>query len=71
MQREYGDASHFQYGEIYAQLNDVDQAIAELGAAFEKRDPGMAGIRINPFLYPLRRDPRFAGIESKLNFPRR
>lgn len=70
MQREYGDAAHFQYAEILSQLRNVDEAIAELRLAFDKRDPGMAGIRINPFLDPVRRDPRFAAIEAKLNFPR-
>lgn len=70
MQREYGDAAHYQYAEIHAQLRNADQAIAELRLAFDKRDPGMAGIRIDPFLDPVRRDPRFAAIDAKLNFPR-
>ena len=70
MEQEYGDASHFQYGEIYAQLGSIDKAVAELRLAWEMRDPGLAGIRINPFLDPLRRDPRFVALEAKLNFPR-
>ena len=69
MQREYGDAAHFQYAEIHAQLRDADRAIAALRAAYDERDPGMAGIRIDPFLDPVRRDPRFAQVEGRLNFP--
>ena len=70
MQQRYGDAAHYQYGEIYAQLGTTDQAFAELELAWEARDPGLAGIRVDPFLDPIRRDPRFAAIEAKLNFPR-
>ncbi|MGH6659336.1 MAG: TPR end-of-group domain-containing protein, partial [Sphingomicrobium sp.] len=70
MQRRYGDSAHYQYGEIYAQLGSREQAIAELESALAKRDPGMARIRVDPFLEPIRRDPRFAAIEAKLNFPR-
>ena len=70
MQQRYGDSAHYQYGEIYAQLGSTDQAIAELASALAKRDPGMARIRVDPFLDPVRRDPRFAAIEAELNFPR-
>lgn len=70
MKQRYGDSAHYQYAEIYAQLGSNEQAIAELESALAKRDPGMARIRVDPFLDPIRRDPRFAAIESKLNFPR-
>lgn len=69
MERRYGDAAHYQYGEIYAQLGMVDEAIAALRQALETRDPGMAFIRVDAFLDPLRRDPRFAAIKAKMNFP--
>jgi TolB-like protein/Tfp pilus assembly protein PilF len=70
MQRRYGDAALYQYGEIYAQLGDADRAFKDLELAWNARDPGLAGIRVDPFLDPIRRDPRFATIEAKLNFPR-
>ncbi len=70
MQQRYGDSAHYQYGEIYAQLGSADQAISELESALAKRDPGMARMRVDPFLDPIRQDPRFAAIEAKLNFPR-
>ena len=70
MKQRYGDSAHFQYGEIYAQLGLSEQAISELESALAKRDPGMQRIRVDPFLDPIRRDPRFAAIEAKLNFPR-
>ncbi len=69
MERRYGDAALYQYAQIYAQLGMVDRALVNLRQAQETRDPGMAQIRVDPFLDPLRDDPRFAAIEAKLNFP--
>jgi serine/threonine-protein kinase len=68
LKRRYGDAAHYQYGEIHAQLGAVDEALGELRLAMAARDPGMAAIRVDPFLDPLRRDARFAAIEAKLKF---
>jgi TolB-like protein len=70
MQQRYGDAAMFQYAQIHAQLGMRDQAIAALQRSYELRDPGLSGIRVDPFLDPIRNDPRFAAVEAKLNFPR-
>jgi TolB-like protein/tetratricopeptide (TPR) repeat protein len=70
MQQRYGDSAHYQYGAIYAQLGLRDEAIAELNLALKATDPGLAAIRVEPFLDPVRGDPRFAAVEAKLNFPR-
>ena len=69
MQRLYGDSTLYQYGEVYAQLGDADRAVKALQAALQTRDPGLAGMKVDPFLDPIRRDPRFREIEFKLNFP--
>jgi TolB-like protein/Tfp pilus assembly protein PilF len=69
MQQRYGDGALYQYGEIYAQVGDADQAFKQLELAWNARDPGLAGIRVDPFLDPIRSDPRFAALERKLNFP--
>jgi len=70
MRSLYADSTLYQYAEIYAQLGDADRAFTELELAWNARDPGLAGIRVDPFLDPIRRDPRFAALEAKLNFPR-
>ena len=69
MKRRYGDAAHYQYAEVHAQLGDLEKSLGELRFALDARDPGLAGIRVDPFLDPLRRDPRFLAIEAQLNFP--
>jgi len=54
---------------IYAQRGDVDRALAELDRAVSDRDPYLEYVKTNPFLDPLRREPRFQAIERGLNFP--
>lgn len=70
MRGRYGDATLYQDGQIYAQLGMTDEAIAALQRALEVRDSGLAGLQIDPFLDPVRSDPRFAAIKARLNFPR-
>jgi len=65
----FGDAASYQYGQIYAQLGEKDRAFAELGRAFEIKDPGLGTIRIDPNLDPLRSDPRYAALVRRLDFP--
>lgn len=69
LQRQHGDAVLYQYGEIYAQLGLADQAFKQLELAFAARDSGMSSLRVDPFLDPIRKDPRFAALERSLNFP--
>jgi serine/threonine-protein kinase len=69
MQQRYGDAANYQYGQIYSQLGLVDRAFEAFDAAWAVRDAGLGYLRVDPFIEPLRKDPRFAAIEAKLNFP--
>jgi TolB-like protein/tetratricopeptide (TPR) repeat protein len=69
MQHTLGDAGLFQYASIYAQLGMADEAFRDLQRAVSVRDSGASGIRTDPFLDPLRRDPRFAELERKIDFP--
>ena len=69
MERRYGDAATYQYCQVYAQLNMPDEAISALHRAVAARDPGVPHIQVDPFLDPIRRDPRFGEIVAKLNFP--
>ena len=65
----YGDASSYQYGEIYTQLGDANRAFVAFDKAVEVRDPGLINLKRDPFLDPLRRDPRFAALLTRLKFP--
>jgi TolB-like protein/Flp pilus assembly protein TadD len=61
----FGDAASYQYGQIYTQLGDADRAFAAFDKAVEVRDPGMLNFKRDP----IRRDPRFAALLTRLKFP--
>ena len=59
----------YQFAQIRAQRNEIDQAFAALDQAWITRDPGLVVTQVDPLLDPLRGDPRFAAVVRKLNFP--
>ena len=69
IRRRYGDAAHYQYAQIAAQRGQFDQAFTELNQAWTQRDPGLPGIVVDPYLDPVRTDPRFAAQVGRLNIP--
>jgi TolB-like protein/Flp pilus assembly protein TadD/limonene-1,2-epoxide hydrolase len=69
MNAELGDASAYQYSEIYAQWGDIPKALDWIEAAYRLKDPGIRGIKMDAFLAPLRAEPRFQEVVRKLNFP--
>ena len=69
MQQRFGETLNYQYAQIYAQLGQADEAFKALESAWELRDAGLGYLRVDPLVDPLRKDPRFTVIESRLNFP--
>jgi serine/threonine-protein kinase len=69
MQALFADAASYQYAQIYAQTGDKTRAFAALAKALEVKDPGMTGIRTDPFLDPIRTDPRFAALVKRMRLP--
>ena len=69
MKEEFGDTANYQYAQIRAQLGQKDQAFAELDNALATRDPGLINLKVDPFLDPIREDPRYEVLVRKLNFP--
>ncbi len=53
----------------YAAVGDKDGAFAELEKAYQNRDWFLQRIKVDPFMDPLRNDPRFDELVRKLNFP--
>ena len=64
----YGDAENYQYAQINAQLANKEDAIADLQHAWAVRDPGLQYIRVDPWLDPLRSDPRFIALLREMQF---
>jgi serine/threonine-protein kinase len=69
MQQLFGDAASYQYAEIFAQAGDKERALASMDSAWAIRDGGLINIRVDPFLDPIRNEPRFQAIVEKMNFP--
>ncbi|HXQ31647.1 MAG TPA: hypothetical protein VN790_06750 [Steroidobacteraceae bacterium] len=65
----FGDAPAYQDAEIYAQWGNRTKALEWLEKALQVRDPGLAMLRVDPFVDPLRNEPRFQAIERELKFP--
>jgi hypothetical protein len=59
----------YQYAEIYAQWGNAPKALEWLEAALRLRDPGLADIKTDLLLDPLRQESRFQAIERALKFP--
>ena len=69
LRQQAGAGASYQYGEIYAQLGDKDRAFAEFDNAIAAKDAGLTYLKIDPFLDPIRNDPRYAALLRRLNFP--
>jgi len=65
----YGDAASTQIGEVLAQLGNRELALAALERAYEIKDAGLTSMVVDPWLDPLRNEPRFRAISEKMDFP--
>lgn len=67
--RLFGDPFSYQQAQIHPQRGEADLAFKALRRALEVKDPGLLAIRVDPFLDPLRSDPRLKASETALRFP--
>ena len=51
---------------IYASLGDKDKAFEELEKSFRERDCYLGRAAVDPFMDPLREDPRFNGLMKRM-----
>jgi tetratricopeptide (TPR) repeat protein len=54
---------------IYAALGDKDRAFAALEKSFEDKDYFLPRIKLDPFMNPLRDDPRFTDLLKRMKLP--
>ena len=54
---------------VYAQLGEKDKAFQWLGRAYQNRDYFMSFLETDPFMDPLRQDPRFQDMLRRVGFP--
>ena len=60
----------YQFGQVRAQRGEIDLAFAALDQAWNARDPGLSSLLADPFLDPLRSDPRYHALVAKIDFPK-
>jgi TolB-like protein len=63
---EHAENFAVQVAEVYATAGDVDSAFAWLERAYEKRDPGIARLKIDPWLRSIHLDPRWPKFLEKV-----
>ena len=61
--------ANFDSARIYAQLGETDAAFEALNRAWEVRDSKLSNLKVDPYLDPLRGDPRYATLVRKLGLP--
>jgi len=71
LQATYGTSGAYQFATVYAQWGDTAKALEWLATSMRLRDPGLAYVKTDPLLDPLRKEPRFQAIERGLKFPER
>ncbi|MEP6944780.1 MAG: tetratricopeptide repeat protein [Acidobacteriota bacterium] len=59
----------YRFASLYAAMGDRDQAFAELERAFNEQDWQLQRIKVDPFMDPLRGDPRFKDLLKRMNLP--
>ena len=64
----HGDRVLYQQSQVLAQLGDRNAAVARLQQAFAAGDSGLIYLRNDPWLDPLRADPRFRQLLDRIGF---
>jgi TolB-like protein/tetratricopeptide (TPR) repeat protein len=65
----HGDDWGSNFAAIYAQWGNTSRALEWLETALRARDSGLEGLKTDPLMDPLRKQPRFQAIERELKFP--
>ncbi len=63
-------AGAYQVAQIHAWRGEIDEAFEWLGVAAEHHDAGLMYFLFDPFLKPLRGDPRHAALLDRLKLPK-
>ena len=64
-----GDSDKYFIASIFAFLGDRDQAFAFLEKCFQAQSYAITGMRVDPFVEPLRDDPRFKDLLRRMGLP--
>ena len=69
LRRVAGDNADYSIAEVYAQLAEPDDSFAALDRAFKMSDWRLISLLTDPFMDPIRHDPRFQPALARLHYP--
>jgi tetratricopeptide (TPR) repeat protein len=69
LKESFGNDDAYQYAQIYAQWGNAAQALDWLETALRLRDAGLADVKTDPLMDPLRQEPRYQAVVRALKFP--
>ncbi|GGB22779.1 hypothetical protein GCM10011380_10550 [Sphingomonas metalli] len=64
----HSDNAQYQIAEAHSWRGEKDAAFQALGRAWDALDPGLANLKTDPLLVPIRSDPRFGEWPRKIGF---
>jgi tetratricopeptide (TPR) repeat protein len=67
--KEFQDVGAYQVAEIYASMNEKDKAFQWLERAYRQRDAGCTGIKGDPLMHNIFKDPRYTAFLKKMKLP--
>jgi eukaryotic-like serine/threonine-protein kinase len=67
--KEYQNEAAFQIAEIYAYRGETDKAFEWLERAYKQRDGGLSGMKGDPLLRNIQKDPRYNAFLKKMKLP--
>jgi tetratricopeptide (TPR) repeat protein len=70
LEAKYANGFSIQIADVQTWRGNHDAAFAALERACTQTDSGLARIRTNRFLHPLRGDPRYTALLDRLAFPK-
>ena len=70
MEKDFAIGFAYQIAQAYAWRGDKDQAFAWLERGFPIHDAGLVRLPFDPAMDPLRKDPRFDALVTKLGIPK-
>jgi tetratricopeptide (TPR) repeat protein len=66
---KYQEGFAYQIAEIYGYRGESDKAFEWLERAYSQRDGGLSGIKGDPLLHSIEKDPRYATFMKKMKLP--
>ncbi len=69
LESKFADTRAYEIAQLHVYRSEIDQAFKWLDDAYRKHDRHLAVIKADPYMKPLRDDPRYGSLLRKMNLP--